>query len=79
MVAYVVAAALISFAVLYRMSPPSDVRSLNLIQWTIQLVAVAFVYLGCPLKELGVVGVITTLLLYNFSGWSVCVCVCVCV
>lgn len=73
--AYVTCAGLISFAVLYRMSPPSDQRSLNLIQWTIQLVGVACIYLACPLQEVGVVFVITVLILYNLSSWSVmCVC-----
>ena len=72
--AYVTCAGLISFAVLYRMSPPSDQRSLNLIQWTIQLVGVACIYLACPLQEVGVVFVIAVLILYNISSWSV-VCV----
>ena len=75
-IAYVTCAGLLSFAVLYRMSPPSDQRSLNLIQWTIQLVGVACIYLACPLQEVGVVFVITVLILYNMSNWSV-VCGCV--
>lgn len=68
--AYVVCAALVSFAVLYRMSPPSNERSLNLIQWTIQLVGVACVYLACPLQEVGVASVAVALILYN-TCWSV--------
>ena len=76
--AYVVAAALLSFAILYRMSPPTNVRSLNLIQWGVQLVGVACIYLGCLLNEVGVAAVIIALLLYNLSHWCVFVCVCVC-
>lgn len=70
-IAYVTCAGLISFAVLYRMSPPSDERSLNLIQWAIQLVGVACIYWAWPLQEVGVVCVITVLILYNISYWSV--------
>ena len=76
---YVVVAALISFAILYRMAPPTNERTLNLIQWTIQLVGVACIFLSFPMREVGVASVVGALLLYNFVGWSVCVCVCVCV
>ena len=46
MVGYVLAAGLISFAVIYRMGPPSDHRTLNLITWSMQLVAVVMVFLS---------------------------------
>ena len=45
-VGYVLAAGLISFAVIYRMGPPSDHRTLNLITWSMQLVAVVMVFLS---------------------------------
>jgi hypothetical protein len=51
------------------MSPPTNVRSLNLIQWGVQLVGVACIYLGCLLNEVGVAAVIIALLLYNLSHW----------
>ena len=69
MAAYVMCAGLISFAALYYMGPPSEQRSLNLIQWAIQLGGVACLYLACPLREVGVATVITALLLYNMSYW----------
>ena len=65
-------AALVSFAVLYRMAPPTNQRTLDIIQWTIQLVGVACVYLAFPIKEVGVASVMLTVLLYNIStSWSV--------
>lgn len=63
-VGYVVIAGLISFAVLYRMSPPTDVRSLNLIQWTLQLMGLTFLFLSSPITEVGVAFVVGSLLMY---------------
>ena len=68
--AYIIAAALISFAVLYRMAPPTNERTLSLIQWTVQLGGVACIFLSFPMREVGVASVMITLLLYNFRGWS---------
>ena len=68
---YILLAALISFAVLYRMAPPTNERTLNLIQWTVQLMGVACIFLSFPMREVGVASVTLALLLYNFSGWSV--------
>jgi hypothetical protein len=67
--AYIIVAALISFAVLYRMAPPTNERTLNLIQWTVQLGGVACIFLSFPMREVGVASVAITLLLYNFTGW----------
>lgn len=41
---YVVGSAALSFAVCYRFGPPSNPRTLNLIQWSLQLAALACVY-----------------------------------
>ena len=43
-IGYVTIAGLISFAVLYRLGPVENPRTLDLIQWSIQLVALALVY-----------------------------------
>jgi len=45
-VGYVVIGGIISFAVVYRMGPPSDHRTLNLIQWSMQFIALLMVSLS---------------------------------
>lgn len=45
-VGYVTIAGLVSFAVIYRMGPPSDQRTLNLITWSMQLVSLVMIYLS---------------------------------
>ena len=45
-VGYIFTAGLISFAVIYRMGPPSDHRTLNLITWSMQLVALCMIFLS---------------------------------
>jgi hypothetical protein len=51
------------------MAPPTNERTLNLIQWTVQLGGVACIFLSFPMREVGVASVAITLLLYNFTGW----------
>jgi len=43
---YLVISALISFAACYRMGPVSNPRTINLIQWTMQLAALILIYLS---------------------------------
>lgn len=38
---------LISFAVCYRFGPPSDVRTVNIIKWALQLLALIGIYFSC--------------------------------
>ena len=45
-IGYIFIAGLISFAVIYRMGPPSDHRTLNLITWSMQLVALCMIFLS---------------------------------
>ena len=45
-VGYVLIAGLISFGVIYRMGPPSDHRTLNLITWSMQLVALVMIFVS---------------------------------
>ena len=43
---YLVTSALVSFAVCYRMGPVDNPRTLNLIQWSMQLVALVLIYVS---------------------------------
>ena len=46
MIAYVLGAGVVSFAVIYRLGPPSNPRTLNLIQWAMQLAGLATIVLS---------------------------------
>ena len=46
MVAYTLGADLVSFGVIYRLGPPSNPRTLNLIQWAMQLGGLATIVLS---------------------------------
>lgn len=63
-VGYVVASALISFAVCYRFGPPSNPRTVDLIQWSLQLAGVACVYLSSDRREVMTAVVVLMLTLY---------------
>jgi len=45
-VGYILCAGIISFAVVYRMGPPSNHRTLNLIQWSMQLVSLVTIVMS---------------------------------
>jgi len=45
-VIYVIGAGLASFAIIYRMGPPSDHRTLNLITWSMQFVSLVMIFLS---------------------------------
>ena len=45
-VAYTLGAGLVSFGVIYRLGPPSNPRTLNLIQWAMQLGGLATIVLS---------------------------------
>ncbi len=51
-VCYVVAAGLISFAVIYRWGGVSNPRTFDLIQWSMQLLGLTLVFLSTPSSEL---------------------------
>ncbi|XP_071550052.1 nuclear envelope integral membrane protein isoform X2 [Panulirus ornatus] len=61
-VGYVVVAGLISFAMVYRYGPLTDTRSINLVQWAMQLVALLAVFLSSQYREatLGLVIIMVT-------------------
>ncbi|VDD89478.1 unnamed protein product [Enterobius vermicularis] len=46
-IAYFATIIIISFAVCYRYGPPTDVRSHNLAQWALQLLALLIIYFSC--------------------------------
>ncbi|XP_075560272.1 nuclear envelope integral membrane protein-like [Dermacentor variabilis] len=69
-VCYVVGSAAMSFAVCYRVGPPSNPRTLNLIQWSLQLIGLACVYFSSDRSDVmaGVVIVmVSTYLVLSLS------------
>ncbi|VDN92175.1 unnamed protein product [Brugia pahangi] len=69
--AYFATVILVSLAVCYRYGPPTDVRSHNLAQWTLQLIALLLIYSSCQTTDIAV-GVITLLLLWSVSkNWLI--------
>uniref|UniRef100_A0A0R3RIM9 Nuclear envelope integral membrane protein 1 n=1 Tax=Elaeophora elaphi TaxID=1147741 RepID=A0A0R3RIM9_9BILA len=69
--AYFATVILISFAVCYRYGPPTDVRSHNLAQWTLQLIALILIYSSCQITDIAI-GVIALLLLWSVSkNWLI--------
>ena len=74
-VIYVGVVGLISFAVCYYKGPVRDPRSLNLIKWTIQLVAAAAVFLSMQVEEVAAAVILVMLSIHNFPrgvlrGWQ---------
>ncbi|KAK8785645.1 nuclear envelope integral membrane protein-like [Amblyomma americanum] len=63
-VGYAVASALVSFAVCYRFGPPSNPRTLDLIQWSLQLAAAACVYFSSDRRDVTAAVVVLMLTLY---------------
>ncbi|KAL6725504.1 hypothetical protein Aduo_007552 [Ancylostoma duodenale] len=70
--AYVVTVVAISLAVCYKRGPPKDSRSLDIAQWTMQAVALLFIYAAAQVQEVSV-GVMTVLVLHQLTKswfWS---------
>lgn len=68
---YVAVSAMISFAVCYRLGPPTNPRTLDLLQWSLQLLCLALVFLSSELREVTGAIVIVMLTVYNFpAAWS---------
>lgn len=63
---YVVVSALVSFAVCYRMGPPSNPRTLDLLQWSIQLVALIIIFFSSEIREVTSSVIVVVLASYNF-------------
>ncbi|CAG9540712.1 unnamed protein product [Cercopithifilaria johnstoni] len=69
--AYFATVILISLAVCYRYGPPTDIRSHNLAQWTLQLIALILIYSSCQIIDVAI-GVIALLLLWSVSkNWLI--------
>nr|XP_045590275.1 nuclear envelope integral membrane protein 1-like isoform X2 [Procambarus clarkii] len=63
-VGYIVVAGLISFAMVYRYGPLTDKRSINLVQWAMQLAAVVAVFLSSQYRE-ATLGIIIVMVSYH--------------
>ncbi|XP_077497160.1 nuclear envelope integral membrane protein-like [Amblyomma americanum] len=63
---YIAFTALLSFAICYRVGPPTNPRTLNLIQWSLQLVALAGVVTSSEMREATGAAVLVMLTAYNF-------------
>ncbi len=64
--AYFLLAGLVSLVVCYWKGPVTDHRSLNLIMWTIQGIALAFIYNSTQIQEVSIAVIVTVLVFYNF-------------
>ncbi|VDN04152.1 unnamed protein product [Thelazia callipaeda] len=62
--AYLITVIMISFVICYRVGPPTDIRSHNLAQWALQLIAVILIYSSCQITDISV-GTIALLLLWS--------------
>lgn len=68
---YIAFTALVSFAVCYRVGPPTNPRTLDLIQWSLQLAALGGVITSSELREATCAIVLAMLVAYNFPPkWS---------
>ena len=61
---YIFLSATVSFAVMYRLGPVENPRTINLIQWSIQLVALLLIALASQLPEVGLVFVAMAMISY---------------
>lgn len=52
---YLVLIGAISFAFCYKVGPPKDIKSKNLIQWTIQVLGLVLVYNACQITNISIV------------------------
>lgn len=64
--AYFVIASTISFGVCYYKGPVTNPRLLDLIQWSIQLLGIIFIYLGCQITEVAVTVVAVAFIAQHF-------------
>lgn len=68
---YIALTALLSFAVCYRIGPPTNPRTLDLIQWSLQLAALAGVFTSSEIREATGAVVIAMLVTYNMPpSWT---------
>ncbi|XP_064613742.1 nuclear envelope integral membrane protein 1-like isoform X1 [Liolophura sinensis] len=65
-VGYLLVVGLISFGFCYKYGPVSDARSLNLIQWAIQLLGLILIYFMCQIPEISAAVIVILICIYNF-------------
>jgi NEMP family len=67
---YVVVTGFVSFVICYRMGPPTNQRSKNLIQWSLQFLALILVFFASAYKEAVVgIGMLLFLIYYFPKRW----------
>ncbi|XP_003748233.1 nuclear envelope integral membrane protein 1 [Galendromus occidentalis] len=62
---YLGVAATISFALCYRCGPPTNEKTIDLMQWSVQFMALAVVYLSSDIQEVTLAFCLVALLIYN--------------
>lgn len=62
---YVAVSAIISFAVCYRYGPVTEPRTLNIIKWFLQFIALVFIFFGTQILEASVALIVVLITLYN--------------
>lgn len=62
---YVAVSAVISFAACYRYGPVTEPRTLNLIKWFLQFIALVFIFFGTQITEASVAIIVVLITLYN--------------
>ncbi|KAH9364079.1 hypothetical protein HPB48_011423 [Haemaphysalis longicornis] len=67
-VCYLLASAAISFAVCYRFGPPSNPRTLDLIQWALQLAGLLCVYCSSDQTDVMTTAILVMLSLYTLTS-----------
>uniref|UniRef100_A0AC35TZ94 Nuclear envelope integral membrane protein 1 n=1 Tax=Rhabditophanes sp. KR3021 TaxID=114890 RepID=A0AC35TZ94_9BILA len=65
---YVALSVIIMMAIFYRNGPPSDIRSINLCQWTIQLVGIILIFLSSRMVEFAGTIIVLLISFYYLMG-----------
>lgn len=64
--AYFVIVALISFGICYYYGPATNKKTLNLIEWSLQLIALSMIFLSSEFREVPTVIIIAIITIYTF-------------
>ncbi|XP_046453603.1 nuclear envelope integral membrane protein 1-like isoform X2 [Daphnia pulex] len=73
-IAYLAASSVISFAFCYRFGPVTNTRTINLLQWSLQLCGLYLVFESSEHKEGAMAIILVTVVSHNFPGawWARC-------
>uniref|UniRef100_A0A915HHK8 Deacetylase sirtuin-type domain-containing protein n=1 Tax=Romanomermis culicivorax TaxID=13658 RepID=A0A915HHK8_ROMCU len=66
---YTITVSAFSFAVCYKFGPPKDMKSKNLIQWSIQVLGLVLVYYSCQIESIAYAVMVTTLFCYYCQNY----------